>query len=304
MGPLRNRRAIAELLLILVALAWGAGFPVMKAAISELPVLATLWLRFSLSTLLIAPGAYRSLSRMESRGATRGIVLGTVLFLSFLFLILGLSRTTASNAGFLAGLGAVWVPLLAGPLLRKPAGVDALIALVPTLIGLFLLNYGGAMRLGSGDFLVLLGSLFTALHILGLDAWTEGQEPWALTFIQLATLAVLSFFASLVLDPITWPRSFNAPLFGALVFTGAFSTAFAFWAQTSFQRQTTPTRAMLIYLLEPVFSAIFAVLLLGETLTTPQGLGGLLMLLGILTTQVLPNFRRIQSNDGASTAKS
>jgi drug/metabolite transporter (DMT)-like permease len=61
------------------------------------------------------------------------------------------------------------------------------------------------------------------------------------------------------------PRNWSSKLVIALGITAVFSTVIAFWVQAHFQRYSTPTRAVLIYNLEPVFSALFALWLLHET---------------------------------------
>ena len=51
--------------------------------------------------------------------------------------------------------------------------------------------------------------------------------------------------------------------------------------QTSFQRWTTPTRAALIYTLEPVFAAVFSIWLMDEWLTPVGWAGGVLIVVGM-----------------------
>jgi drug/metabolite transporter (DMT)-like permease len=52
--------------------------------------------------------------------------------------------------------------------------------------------------------------------------------------------------------------------------------------QTWAQRFVSPTRAAIIFAGEPIFAALFAVLLGGETLTLQQIVGGALIVVGML----------------------
>ena len=135
---------------------------------------------------------------------------------------------------------------------------------------------------------MMICSLFVALHILGLDSLTAGYDGRALAFVQIATMAVLGFVGSLVFEPVTWPRAWPATLVWALVVTAVFATVYAFWIMTTFQRWTTPTRAALVYTLEPVFGAVFAVLLAGEVLGARALVGGALVVAGMAVAQVWP----------------
>ena len=280
---------MAEFILITVTVFWGGTFPLVKDAIQEVPVMAFLWVRFALAALILlfwaGPTQVIALGR---RGWHRGLGLGVLLFCSYAFQTFGLAQTSSANAAFVTGLNVVWVPLLAGPLLGKPAAAGARVGVVCALCGLFMLTYQEPWRLNPGDALVMVCSVFVALHILGLDAWTHGFDGRALAFVQIGTMAALAFAGSAIFEPLTWPRRWPPSLVWALVICSVFATVYAFWAMTVFQKMTTPTRAALIYTLEPVFGALFAVLYAGETLSVVAWFGGALIVLGMIVAEVWP----------------
>jgi len=282
----------AELMLVSVTLFWGATFPIVKEAIEILPVMAFLWVRFAFAAIVLALLAgRRGFAHLDARGWLRGIVLGSLLFAAYAFQTFGLEITSSANTGFLTGLNVVWVPLLAGPLLKKPAAVGAKIGVAIALCGLLLLTWHWPWHLNPGDLLVVICSLFVALHILGLDCWTQGSDARALTCVQIATMAVLGCLGSLIFEPISWPRSWPMSLVVAFLVTSILATAYAFWAMTSFQCLTTPTRAALIYTLEPVWGAVFSVVLLGEQLSSLAWAGGCLIVAGMVFAEVWPKPR-------------
>ena len=286
-----RRRPLAEFLLVTVTVFWGGTFPIVKEAVATMPVLAFLGLRFALAALLLALLAGRRLRSLDGRALRRGVLLGGLLFLSYLFQTFGLRLTSSANAGFLTGLNVVWVPLLAGPLLGKPPAPGGRIGVGLALLGLLLLTWHSPWRFNPGDGLVFLCSIFVALHILGLDALTAGIDGRALAFVQIATMALLSLGGSLAFEPRTWPASWSPVLVQALVVTAVFATVYAYWVMTTFQRWTTPTRAALIYTLEPVFAAIFSVWLAGDRLSPLGWTGGALIVLGMVTAEIWPALR-------------
>ncbi|MCW8892091.1 MAG: EamA family transporter, partial [Deltaproteobacteria bacterium] len=90
---INKRQLYAELILASVTLFWGATFPIVKDAISEMPVMAFLWVRFAFAAILLAALAGRSgFATLDRRGWKLGIFLGTLLFLSYLFQTFGLER--------------------------------------------------------------------------------------------------------------------------------------------------------------------------------------------------------------------
>jgi drug/metabolite transporter (DMT)-like permease len=83
-----------------------------------------------------------------------------------------------------------------------------------------------------------------------------------------------------------WPFTQDAGLFTLTVlYTGIFSVGVAYTLQVWGQRFAPPTDAALILSLESVFAALSGWLMLGETLTSPQILGGLLILGGVVLSQ-------------------
>ena len=286
-----KRRIYAELFLVSVTVFWGATFPIVKNAITEMPVMAFLWIRFAIAAILLAGLAgKKGFATLDYRGWFIGITLGSLLAFAYIFQTLGLERTSSANAGFLTGLGIIWVPLLAGPLLRKSTAVGAKIGVGFALLGLFLLTWHTPWTINLGDFLVVVCSIFIALHILGLDGFTKGYDGRALTFVQIITAASIYLIGSLIFEPTSWPHVWSRSLVNAFVITSLFATVYAFWVMTTFQNRTTPTRAALIYTLEPLFAAIFSIWLAGDRLTAIGWVGGGLIVVGMIFAEAWPIF--------------
>ncbi|MFW8188661.1 EamA/RhaT family transporter, partial [Klebsiella pneumoniae] len=90
------------------------------------------------------------------------------------------------NTGFLAGLSVIWVLLLTGPLMGKRPSFDAILATLFGLAGLYLMADIQGWQLHLGDGLVVIGSLFTAIHIIALDRFCARHNNMTLTFLQIS----------------------------------------------------------------------------------------------------------------------
>jgi len=121
-----------------------------------------------------------------------------------------------------------------------------------------------------------------------LDVFTRGYDGRALTFVQIATMAACCGFGSLLFEPVSWPQVWTGSLISALLITSVFATVYAFWAMTTFQNRTTPTRAALIYTLEPVFGALFSIWLAGDRLTLLGWCGGGFIVTGMIVAEIWP----------------
>jgi drug/metabolite transporter (DMT)-like permease len=73
----------------------------------------------------------------------------------------------------------------------------------------------------------------------------------------------------------------GAVSWGALLYCVVFPTVVCFTLQNRYQRFTTPTQAGLIYTLDPVWSMLGGMLVLGERLTVREWYGCLLILAAV-----------------------
>jgi drug/metabolite transporter (DMT)-like permease len=61
--------------------------------------------------------------------------------------------------------------------------------------------------------------------------------------------------------------------------------------QTAMQRYTTTTRTAVVFAMEPVFAAMFAYVIAGETLSAAGWIGGMLIVFGMISAEIpLPSF--------------
>lgn len=83
----------------------------------------------------------------------------------------------------------------------------------------------------------------------------------------------------------TWIELDPTLLWWLLYLTVA-ATVVAIYVQTKYQKETTPTRAAVIFSVEPVIAAVFAYFVLGEVLGLPGILGGGLIVAGVLVSEL------------------
>jgi len=284
MAALKKRQFLADGLLLLVALVWGGTFIMVQDAVAGYPVLAFLALRFGLAALALLPFGWRRLRSLGWRGVGSGALLGLLLFSGYGFQTFGLRHTTSSKVGLITGLSVVLVPLLTALILRRRPRLPAIMGVALAACGLVLLTFEGRLDLQTGDALAAVCALCFALHIVSVAAFAPKSDPIALTLVQVLTVSLLSLAASLLTEgPLTLP---NGQAWFAAAFTGILATAAAFLAQTALQRLTTPTHTALIFTAEPVFAAIFGVILAGEAFLPLGIVGGVLIILGMLLSEI------------------
>jgi len=281
-----DRQWRADGLLLLVALIWGSTFVLVKQSVAQFPVFAFLSLRFLLAAVALLPILGQRLLSCGAETLRSGFVVGLALFGGYAFQTAGLRYTTASKAGFITGLSVVIVPLLSAALLARRPSSSTTLGVVLCTTGLGLLTLGRDLHPSPGDLLVLGCALCFALHIVTVGLFAPRNHALTLTWIQVAVVALLSAAASMVTED--WPNHIPRTIWLSAAFTGVLATALAFGVQNAVQRSTTATHTAVIFATEPVFAAVFGLLLAGERFTSAGLLGSALILCGMLVAEMRP----------------
>ena len=102
-----------------------------------------------------------------------------------------------------------------------------------------------------------------------------------LTTVQLGTVTLLSGVALLATQGIAgFIPPIDTTFWIGLLFLALFCTLAAFFIQNWAVRRTNPTRVSFLMGTEPIFGAVFAIMLLGEKFELTDLLGAAMILLG------------------------
>ncbi len=268
---------------------WGWTFVLVKDAVTQYPTLAFLQLRFVLAAVLMIAIVHRLPSRRE---LWTGAVAGTILAGGYLFQTIGLTMTSPGNAGLITGLFVVFTPLLDrlfGVSFHRRTAIAVLIALVGTVM-----LTGGPGGMGLGDALVLVCAILYALHIVVLSRWSPGLRAAPLAMVQMATCAVIFSVGG---TPDLLRSTPAASVWFAIVITGVFASAVAFFLQTWAQAHLDASRTALILATEPAWALVAAVLLAGQRLDAVQAGGAALVLAAIVGHELAPLIGRARQKN-------
>jgi len=115
--------------------------------------------------------------------------------------------------------------------------------------------------------------------VLGLLACTNGDTQGLPSFVAETGNDISNFFTSIgnAFNTNSIPMSTLLPAAGAILWTGWVTCAYTIYAQSFGQSRVSPTDANLIYTTQPLFSALFAWVILGETLGEAGYIGAALI---------------------------
>lgn len=274
---------VADAGLALITLIWGLTFVIVKDAVAQVPVMSFIAWRFIVAALALLPFSLRGLLRAGRKEWIAGGLIGLSLLAGYVLQTAGLQLTTASKTGFITGLYVPLVPLFAWPLMRQRPSRNAVIGMALATAGLGLLSLRGDLSVGKGDLLVLGCAVAFAWQVVLIAYFAPHMDPMTLAQIQIIAVAAASAIAAAAMGESLLPVP--KVVWGAVAFNGILATSLNLWLQNRLQAMTSATHAALIFVLEPVFAALFGWLLAGETLDLRGWIGSVVILCGMIVGQ-------------------
>ena len=256
---------------------WGGAFLVMKDSLVRQDVYSFLASRFILAAAFMFIYKPKSLTGLDRKFVKRAILIGILLCSGFIFQTFGLTQTTVSNTGFITGLYLVFTPLISWLILKREIFKVQWLAVLVATIGLYLISFNG-ISVGIGEILVLISALLFAGQIVALGEWSDGENTYALTLIQILVSAVI-FFALSLKDGFQLPPD-NA-VWSAVFYTAFFATFLGFLIQTKAQSVMSATVAGVLLAMETPFALFFGLYFDNDPITLRIISGGTLVLLAM-----------------------
>ncbi|GMI12934.1 hypothetical protein TrLO_g3712 [Triparma laevis f. longispina] len=249
--------------------------------------------------------------------------LSSYLFFGNILQLIGLRTTSATKSAFLVQLTTIIVPVLSSVLNKYPIKPSTIAACLTAFVGVTILSLDSSAdatsissilnSLNKGDILILISSISYSLHVVRLGTIAKDVDPtmlainkskYELFFGLIGCGVVCGFGGDLWIgngdEFLAWGTHFweegmrnieeVKTLAGSVLWTGGVTCGWTIWAQSFGQRQVKAENANLIYTAQPLASAAFAYLLLGERLKGGGVVGA--VLIGVALGIVLVEERR------------
>ncbi len=278
-----------DLLLLLTSLIWGSTFVAQRVGMDYIGPFTYNAVRFLIGPLSLLPLIALRWSSLPAEHkrlmpyVTNGLVAGGVVFTASTLQQIGIVYTTAGNAGFITGFYVVLVPIL-GYFLGQKIGLLRWLAALLALGGLYFLSVSKDFTMGRGDIIVLGSALFWALHIIVVGRASAKLDALIFSFAQFILCSLLSLMGALIFEEPSLQGIGRAAI--PILYGGLLSVGVAYTLQVIAQKHAPPSHAVIILSMEGAFAALAGALVLKEILSGRQILGCLLMLGGMLLSQL------------------
>lgn len=294
---------LASFGLLLASIIWGGAYVAVMSSLDMIPPLYVMAIRFTIALIGLSLVFFKRLKKITKGDLIAGIVLGVLMFMSYIFQTYGLKYTTASKNAFLTTSYVVMVPFLNWMISRKKPDSYGIFAAFLAIVGIGFLSLQGDMSINPGDLLTLMCGVFFALHLIYIDRFTVKSDPIILTVLQIGVSGILSWICAPLVDgalPSIQGGQAMSELVMSLLYLGIASTMVGFLLQNIGQKYTEPSTAALLLSMESVFGVLFSVLMLGEVLSVRMAYGCILIFVAIIISETKLEFlqgRRLKKNE-------
>lgn len=278
------------LALLVTVLVWGLSFIATKIALISFTPVIYMFLRFGLASLLfLLILLHKGFPKLSGEEHNKLFLLA--LFepgLYYFFETTGLVYTTASKASIIISTVPVAVIILAAIVLKERITKENLLGIILSITGIFILVLGDPEFSWSlqGSF---LGDLLVSGAVISAAFYMVITRHLGQTLNSLVITSYQMFYGTLIFAPIFLFKYSSVdlsqiylPSIAAIIFLALFPTVIGYWAYNYALTQIPASRAGIFLNGVPVVTAIGAWIILGERLTWIQGIGGIIVILGVM----------------------
>lgn len=277
--------------LTLAPLFWAGNFVFGKPLTEALPPFGINLIRWVLALIILVPltlaleGRFPRPARHLWPGLFAMAITGVLMFNALVYL--SLEYTTSTNAALINGTTPILTIILAATIgldrLTRRRTVGAFLSLIGVgwIVSRGSLETISSLSFNYGDLVMLVAALLWAIYTILVNRVLRTLSPLATT--TLITVLALPFLGVIGgYELATRPIGPISPVVViGLLYVGAMASVVAFLSWSIGVRGIGAARSSIFLNLTPVFTAVIAVLALGERIGPAQLVGGLLVICGV-----------------------
>lgn len=286
-----KKENLSKLLLFLVAMIWGSGFPATKIILdSGIKPFEFLGIRFFITAIVMF--CIMKIKKIEIEKTERklGLIAGLILFSAFAFQTVGLVYTTSSKNAFITGANVIFVPYIMWIITKEKPKFIYIISSIICFIGIGFLSFEKNLTINFGDFLTFICAICFALQIVVIGSRIKNKNPFTINGFQMFSAGIIGVILNIIFEESSiFTRIYDLKQILALLYIVIFNTFICYSIQTYAQKEINSSQVSLILTTEIIFGALFSVILLGDKMTLQVIIGGLLIFASILLTEIKSN---------------
>ena len=278
-----------DLLLLLMTMIWGSNFIAIKYSLVDLHPLAFNGLRFTIATITLliatlAMGYDLKVSRADALKLFGFGILANAIYQSLF--ITGLAHTRTGNAALILSTTPLFTAVVSRMRGQEYFTARGVIGLLLAFAGIVLIILSGRSAVGFGatiygDCLLLISTFLWSIYTVGAkQVVSELGAMKATTLMMLTGTPVFLLVCAPALFAQDW-AGIRPVAWGGLVYSALLAIALAHFIWNYGVRKIGPTRTAIYSNITPIIAMLVAWPALGETPTTGQLIGAVIIFIGL-----------------------
>ena len=289
------KKSFSMLCALITTFIWGTAFIAQDTGMDNIGPLTFNSSRFFVGFLTILPFAIlleKNKIKKEIKNNSKLFIkylifMGVSLFLGTFLQQAALQYTNIANAAFFTVFYVPFVPVILFIIYKEKVHWSIWPSIALCIVGVYLLTDFSDAEIMLGDALVILCSIFWALHIIFAGKFMQiFNIPVFYATLQAAFVFSLSIFFAFIFEEVILSKILLE--LRSILYAGVLSGGIAFTLQMYAQKNIEETPAAIIYSLEGVFAAIAGWIILDQFLKFNNIIGCFLILFAVILSQILP----------------
>ena len=297
-------KSISLICALITTFIWGTAFIAQDTGMDNIGPLTFNAARFFVGFVTVLP-----IALLVERGKIiENINLDKKLFFKYLFLMslslffgtylqqTSLLYTNIANAAFFTVFYVPLVPIILFIIYKIKVHWSIWPSILLCIIGVYFLSDFSNSEILIGDSLVILCSVFWALHIIFAGKFMDKFDiPIFFAALQAILVGMYSFLFALLFEEINLTNILLENY--SIIYAGFLSGGIAFTLQMYAQKNIEEAPAAIIYSLEGVFAALAGWIILNQMLDFSNILGCFIILIAVILSQITPSFKKLTVRD-------
>ncbi|PMM06886.1 hypothetical protein BCT63_06015 [Vibrio kanaloae] len=269
-----------ELYLLFATLLAGVGWIASKLVVLEMPGPVFIGVRFFVASLILLPFCIHHIRQLSIKQVLSLCGVGLLLSASLQVWVFAVSVTESLSEGaFIMSLAMIIAPFVSWILFRVKPNRAFWMSFPIAIIGMLLLTLGNGWNVEQSQIYFLLASMLLSIHFVMNKRVITNIKPIASICIQLFVVGVSGLaFASMTTQP---EFEITKTLVFWFIVSAVVATSIRYLLQTVGQHSVNMEVAALIMILEPVWTLLLSVGVLGESVETQKLLGGTVIIVSL-----------------------
>ncbi|MGR5177472.1 DMT family transporter [Vibrio mediterranei] len=275
-----HRSLKGEGYLFLATLFAAVGWVASKYVLQEMPSSSFIGGRFLIASALLLPFCYRNIREISTHLIWKLMAIGSLLALSIHVWVYAVSITKSLSEGaFIMSLAMIIAPLTRWLIFKQRPNRAFWLSLPLAIIGMVFLTLTNGWNIDVSQGYFLLSSCLLSVHFVLNKRASNVVSPLSSICLQMSVVGLSGLLLYLVQG--AQPIEYSSHTWLWFTIATFIATALRYLTQTVGQHSANIEVAALIMILEPIWTLIMSVTLLGEILNPYKSIGSALIVLSL-----------------------